>query len=934
MKKEKKVKVNKITKAMKKQSLIFSFVTQAQDDDLFREMLDHINFLNKYKYSKDNFEQIVRLTNDILGYEELLFEYKDKNYSIFKNSRGMVIKVINKKGKMFIDSYYSYSSVRSVGSKKIKLGDLLFFSAFKKIYNLTSNLIVLKTTPEILRHIIEYVIKNKLIDSKIVLTEILNDKIPVEVEEKLSYSIMNNKQNIKFEECFEYMSDNTVLNLIKKIPEMNNIIEKKQVEKKKILNLKIFQFISIAISMVIGISITHGVLAVLNGISELSFISLFISMTLGIIINNTTGDYVLKNILKDYEKRLKLGESSNGVEIFVMANLFNVILHITLLFIMGVTLVNIYKILVSTIFFIYPVNYLMSIMWSVKEEVTKINKKEEKINRRYYANIPNETVKKEEYLSVTISIPVYLEENEVIFETLRQSKEAIENFKNKIGKPANIVVSDDGIQKMLDGKCSVKKIKELIKLRNEDIDKLTSLELQAIERIEFFKKNKIAFVARSVDGRAGRFKKGSNLNYSLKLANKIKKGTDVKKVFGKNGEFEGGYAEGNITFNEIILLLDKDSGLNPNILTKTIPEFVVDPKLVYTQHSTRATNSSDNYFTKAMGQFTRNLFANSLPNKALQGFLVPLVGHNAFLRKSFIENSGYWAENRVSEDFSKAIDAYRFGYHGKYIAYDDLDFTEYVSRTYTEETGKQLRYSFGIVEILFNGTSDWLKLGLFNNLYKRQLKMYPRARFYDIFDMLTYFCSFLNSAALIPTAIIAAYTGRVDHIWGGFISNLIIFTLMPIISKAMIVSKKEDDLKGTFFNSMIIGLAFLGHTYSVLKGFIKFFTDSFKEKPKPFEATSVDSLDYSFCDGVRIVCNYYKNNKIFILITILFIERVINLLTNKTDSIMTMITMTYILLMFPLVLPLLTPPLYTAPRKLKKLKALIEFTKRDKEYKH
>ena len=914
---ETKSKSIKINRTMKLHALIFSFATQAQDDELFREMLEHINSFNIYKYDKSNFWKIVNLTNKILGYNELFFEYNDESYSLFKNSRGMVVKVLNRDGKIFIDTYYSYCSVRSIGKRKVKLGDILFFSAFKKIYNLTSNLIVFKTTPEILRHIVEYVITNKMIDSKIVLNEILNDKIPVEVEETLSYSIINNEQNINFKKYFEYMSDNTVINLIKNIPGIQEVLSKKQIENKKTLSLKILQFSSIAFSMIFGIGVVHIFLLMINNDLNLSFISLFLSMTIGIITNNTLGDYILKKILKDYETRLKLGESSNGVEIFVMANAFNLILHTTLLFVMGFNLVSLYRIIISTIFFIYPINYLMSVMWSVKKEVTRINRKEEKINRRYYANIPNTSVNAEDYLPVTISIPVYLEENEVIFETLKQSIEAINNFKDKIGKSANIVISDDGIQKMLNGNCNHKKIKELIKLKNENIDKLNDSEIQAIERIEFYRKNKISFVARPVEGRMGRFKKGSNLNYSLKVSNKMINGVAKSKIFKTIDEFKGGYAEGTIIFHDIILLLDKDSGLNSNILSATIPEFVVDPKLVYTQHCTKPTNSNDNFFAKAMGQFTRNLFSNSLPNKALQGFLVPLVGHNAFLRKSFIENSGYWAENRVSEDFSKAIDAYRFGYHGKYISYDGLDFTEYVSRTYTEETGKQLRYSFGIVEILFNGTSDWLKLGIFNSLYKRQLKMYPRARFYDVFDMLTYFCSFLNSAALIPTALIAAYTGKVDHIWGGFISNLIIFSLMPMISQAMMINQKDNEMNNSFSNSMIIGLAFLGHTYSILKGFLKFFIDSFKQKPKAFDATSVDSLDYSFGDGLKIIYKYYKTNKILVLIILLFIERAVNLLISKSNSVMTLISMSYILLMFPLIVPLLTPPIFTLPNRIR-----------------
>jgi len=917
-KKKKEKKKNKPVKIFKTHSLILAFATQTPDDELFRRLLDNINELDKCNYNRETFNSILNLSNDILGLNDLSLEYND-NLSLIKNSRGMIIKVLNKNGKLFIDSYFSYASVRSIGNKKIKLGDLLFNSLFKKIYNITSSLTVFKTTPEILRNILKYAILNNLIDHNLVLAEIINDNIPVELEEKLSYTITTKKKDIKFSEYFKYMTDHTVLALIGQISIIQDVLKIKKEEKKNEFNLNLSQIFIVFISMVAGFNIVQAALMLLSQSLQLNYITLFASITIGIILNNTVGEFALKHLVKDYAERLKLGESSNGTTVFIWATFFNLLLHIILILVTGVYLFNIFTILISFLFFIYPSNYLMGIMWSIKKEVLKINSGKEKINRRNYANIPNTSVKIHDYLPVTISIPIYLEANPVIFETLNQSIAAINYFQDNAGKAANILISDDGLQKMLDNKCNADRINELIKLKNENTENLTSLELQAIERIEFFRKNNIAFVARPTEGRVGRFKKGSNLNYSLKLADRIKEGESLNNLIDVDGDFAGGYAEGDIIINDIILLLDKDSGLEPSVLFATVPEFVVDPKLAYTQHCTRSANTSDNYFTKAMGQFTTTLFSNSLPNKALQGFLVPLVGHNAFLRKSFLENSGYWAEDRVSEDLAKALDVYRFGYHGKYIAYEGLDFTEYVSRTFTEETGKQLRYSFGIVEILFNSTSNWLKQGLFNDLYKRQIKMYPKSRFYDIFDIPIYFCSFINSAILIPATLISAYTRTANHIWGGFLSNIVIFCIFPIVAKSALSGKEHKNFIDSTRNAFVLAFAFLGHSYSILKGFVKFFTDSFKSSPKPFSATSVDSLDYSSMDGIKIIYQYYKNNKIFLLVSLLFIERAINLLIYPDNFIMTMITMTYILTMFPIVLPLLTPPLFAGPKFLKKL---------------
>jgi hypothetical protein len=124
------------------------------------------------------------------------------------------------------------------------------------------------------------------------------------------------------------------------------------------------------------------------------------------------------------------------------------------------------------------------------------------------------------------------------------------------------------------------------------------------------------------------------------------------------GIFEGGYAEGNIITNDIILLLDKDSGVKERIMEAVIPEFAADEKLAYVQCATSAVNLYDNYYSYAIGHQINNLFHNIWPCKALQGFFLPLVGHNVFLRKSLLEKSGLWAENRVSEDFDKAIHFY------------------------------------------------------------------------------------------------------------------------------------------------------------------------------------------------------------------------------------------------------------------------------------
>ena len=47
----------------------------------------------------------------------------------------------------------------------------------------------------------------------------------------------------------------------------------------------------------------------------------------------------------------------------------------------------------------------------------------------------------------------------------------------------------------------------------------------------------------------------------------------------EDGPFAGGYAEGTVVIHEVILLLDKDSGLKDRIIEAVLPEFAVDSKL-------------------------------------------------------------------------------------------------------------------------------------------------------------------------------------------------------------------------------------------------------------------------------------------------------------------------------------------------------------------
>ncbi|MCP1109872.1 glycosyltransferase family 2 protein [Ohessyouella blattaphilus] len=592
-----------------------------------------------------------------------------------------------------------------------------------------------------------------------------------------------------------------------------------------------------------------------------------------------------------------LGNEVCGVWPYIMALIIDLAMHIRLfLYVANPSPYTIFRLIISYIFFIYPFCYVADVLWSMRPSVTAILSGEAEINCRNYANTARSDIDKTTLLPVTISIPVYMEQNEVIFETIRQSMQAIKHFRNETGKKANLVISDDGLAQMLGGSCTQEAVETLISQYQINIANLSQLERLAARRILFYRDFEIGFVARPTSGRTGKFKKASNLNYTYRLAERLSEGEYFGMLTGAGGDFEGGYYEGDITISEIILLLDKDSGLSPGILAAVAPEFVGDEKLAYVQCATRAANISENYFTKAVGYNTNNLFHNIWPCKALQGYFVPLVGHNVFVKKSLLTVTGLWPEDRVSEDYAKAIDFYNHGYHGKYVQFKGLEFTEVVSRTFAEETSKQFRYNYGLLEMLFQGT------------------IIPgQTRSCDTMFMIMYFFSCFNAAMLLPTALLECYFGNVNLIWAGFILCNIGFIILPCIRSLIMRKRLPSERRANLGHTTLLALTNLGHTHSILAGFFSYFSDRLRRRVKAFPTTNVDSIDYRFVDGIRLLWNFYKRNKGLLPVMIMCIERCIFIWLRLHVELPTLLTYTYIFLVSVLVPIIMTPQLYSAP---------------------
>lgn len=151
--------------------------------------------------------------------------------------------------------------------------------------------------------------------------------------------------------------------------------------------------------------------------------------------------------------------------------------------------------LLSTFFFCVVVSVLFMTLGPIKGI---------KINSRFYSPVKPNLARA--YAAgfvpprITIQMPVYTESLEgVIQPTITSLKAAISHYESR-GGSASIFVNDDGMA-----------------LLDED---------QKRERINFYLDHKVAWVARpknNDDGyrRKGRFKKASNMNFALNVANKV-----------------------------------------------------------------------------------------------------------------------------------------------------------------------------------------------------------------------------------------------------------------------------------------------------------------------------------------------------------------------------------------------------------------------------
>ena len=588
-----------------------------------------------------------------------------------------------------------------------------------------------------------------------------------------------------------------------------------------------------------------------------------------------------------------LGNSVCGVLPYVISLLLNGAIHLTIFFVYGAPLGQLWRFVLSFFFFIYPFSYVTDILWSMRPSVRGILSGEILVNRLHYMNAARREIESSQLLPVTVSIPVYLEENEVIFETIRQSAAAAASYREYSAREANVLVSEDGLAPLMGGKCGKAEVDRLIESYRQAPQRLTPEEKKAAQRILFYRQQGVGFIARPAKGRAGLFKKASNLNYTMRYGDLAERGLGYAPSGGEMGLLASGYSEGDCRTHEIILLLDKDSGVSTGILEAVTPEFALDEKLAYVQCATNAINLRENYYSRATGYQTNELFHYTWPCRALQGYFVPLVGHNVFVRRSILEKCGRWSEDKVSEDFDMAIRFYGMGYHGKYAKIPGLEFTEYTSTSFEEETGKQRRYAYGLYEMMFDGT---VQPGI--------------TRSCDLFWMVLYFFSIINQVLLLPTVFFECYFGNIHLLWAGFLVCDACFILLPWI-RGLVMNKRipREHRPGLLF-TLEVAVSFVSHSLSVLSGTVTWILNKYKKKKKSFPSTKVGENERGLLAGIKLLLGYIRGTWLFLPVCALCVDRCLYIMSRRGIGIESRIAYSFIFFSMVLAPVLFTTPLF------------------------
>eukprot|EP00542_Grammatophora_oceanica_P022123 CAMPEP_0194033988 /NCGR_PEP_ID=MMETSP0009_2-20130614/6432_1 /TAXON_ID=210454 /ORGANISM="Grammatophora oceanica, Strain CCMP 410" /LENGTH=901 /DNA_ID=CAMNT_0038674723 /DNA_START=64 /DNA_END=2769 /DNA_ORIENTATION=+ len=568
-------------------------------------------------------------------------------------------------------------------------------------------------------------------------------------------------------------------------------------------------------------------------------------------------------------------------------------------------------------------------------------------NGKYFSVVPEIKHPDDEWLSVTIQVPVYKESlAEVLGPTLQSCKKARDHYIENTGAACNIVVCEDGMmallgnnfpaaemlwEKICETKARITNIKVLLKrVPRASRKHLKGLRSKAIlevfARMIYYYRNNIGFVARSTIDRRGKFKKASNLNTHLRLvfgAQQMVEETnkpflDCLMTVAHNDDGSRDVMFGNnIKIGSLVVINDADARMQPPVIYKTVPEFLNNKQLGFTQHATKTMDDQrgESYFLRMLETYTDALYHGHFLLSSIMGCHPPLVGHSIFLRTEAVRQCGrmrmlrkaqrwlqniglpflgvdqvgftnlqsenrteYWSEDHVSEDFELMIHLYNIGYTGRYVAFPDCEFQEGVTRTFDEEAGRHRKFALGAHELMFNPFQDMLGHGLRSPLFRTFLTC-DIPSYYKIF-LTSYLFSYMSGGIYIFVFVIAAavklagweevgtlYTfspagvlvlSYVIYYVIGYLTFLIALCRMHSCNRDLLFQEYRSRGKlYLLFKKVRYAMSFQFLFYSVMGNY--FFLggmDHLLSRPKICGATNKDSIRINCCEAIWEVIKF------------------------------------------------------------------------------
>ncbi|ETS61731.1 hypothetical protein PaG_03825 [Moesziomyces aphidis] len=373
-------------------------------------------------------------------------------------------------------------------------------------------------------------------------------------------------------------------------------------------------------------------------------------------------------------------------------------------------------------------------------------------NSRYYSGVsPEPPVGKTILPHVTIQVPVYKESLvQVLQPTLDSIRAAITEYELQ-GGTASILIAEDGM--------------------------LVVDEEEREARLDFYRRHDIAWIARPRHGdmftRAGRFKKASNLNFSMQISKKYEESIlanpnqDRESLLQhilkeRHPEATG---EGDVSIGELILLIDSDTRIPADSLLPSAWEMASSPDVAILQHCSGVLIVGSGFFEKSLAYFMRFIYF-FISWQTATGEVAPFVGHNAFLRKSAImelaeeslgpKNSDGlikpWSEETVSEDLDVGLRLLLRGWVTRWVTYSNYGFQEGVSLTYVDEVNRWRKYTFGIFELFLNPLWRWPVQGPVPKLI-RTVFWSNKVPIHYKFHLLAYAAGYVAIGVSLPSAL-------------------------------------------------------------------------------------------------------------------------------------------------------------------------------------